>query len=1533
MHEKNVRVPHSTKAINNGASNSTFLLSETWCDAIVGDAMATKVEVVSRCVERLLPLVKDRAGLKGLVLEAQKWCGTCTTDNLTNKDVAIVTAPFLAAAVEPKEETIATCGLDALDKLLGHAVINAAMSAPPGILPPLPNKPAAVVNGTPAPTPNAADLRRHNDGAADAAGDGTTTLLELIVDVVSSRATSASEEIVINVIRTLLTAVAACDAKGPCLANAVDTMITVLLQTRGSKHTQQTGKASLSQIAGIVQRRTELARPTEEDQEPPEWIDCVALLQRFIQLIDGEGPKVLLGLTLLHNFVMTLDPGSVIHSPSAIEALRRTLTSKLVPLLVSTTPAISKPAFYLAQHLLENFRFILRHELPPLMNFIYAIAERSSNYALRSLAYNSMFSFAKHPEFLFDLFRNYDCVTGSHDVFSQFCAKVELLAGFPGAITFGTSQDETLRLTALSSVNAIAHSIRKFYDGHSNGEPTPMNGSFALNTSRPFSLSRVYCSPKDPFGDHVTFDQLAKQLENKRRYMSVLKKFSDKPKDGIQAAVQEGMAASTSPADVAKFLRLRGIDKMKVGEYLSANKPEIAATVKEFIGLNDFTGQTIDEAIRLMLGFFKIGGEAETIDRTMQVFTKQYLEQNPGSFGDSDTPYVLAFSIMMLNTDQHSPNVRDKMTKDQFISTNRGINNGGDLPRDLLEGIYHRIRTNEIRLNDDTITLDDDVVIKAIAPPVKKDGPTLWNPQPCVDKTIERLTNLIPFEPLRPAHDPQLAVALFSAAWSHAHLALTNPLDEPALPPKIVAKCFDGIDRYVSVACLVGNANARRTLIAALRAASKLVKVGGHQSEVLHPKHVKCVELLVRMATRDGNELGDSWGDVLMCVSKSVAIINRLKTQSAKPNAKLNRNDATTLDALTNGLDVTAIDAMFAVVPSLNDDALMAVIDGLLSTAQAEFRESQPRTSAFVQLVELIGKSLRRSSPVVTALWTTLSTTVADIAVRLPRVAESAFKILNKFFEGLQNELPAAHAEEPANESAITTSSVLVWEQRQAEALDVLWRAAWQTRDSTVRGYILTTVTGILTRGATTLSTGWEPLLKTVGLLACDADSRIVTRAFFTLTPCLVHAHNFNMGAFNATVAAASAFAASGNKDVDDTAIDIVEVCAAIARYGAPAVEDVSLMKQLEDGDYNGFVVSLGTNREARPLQCASLDVWNTIVANLTSGVTSSSTHHKVKCITSLFRILSTYPEVWSACSNNWEAPLAEGIAPIFDHLFFAIDDAAVPRQIEELVGVLQRALAFMSSLFLDQEPLIGCFRGFFLQVIARCLNHRLSSVADVGLGHVREWVTSSASIAVAFGNDDWLKVGTWLADTVKAPALIAPAPPLVARALQALELLTLAASSRSLLLDGYENVFLPALSEAFTFCSEAKITRDSQTYAGLLMYQSQCATTALQIITVRGRTSHLIAWSRVIIAEYIAAVERGNQNRESSVNAQQCAKALTDAVCELLSSHHSVDDASLSQFMDPLAMELCDLIRCCEPRILAPLSMLFKRHMSRSAA
>ena len=60
---------------------------------------------------------------------------------------------------------------------------------------------------------------------------------------------------------------------------------------------------------------------------------------------------------------------------------------------------------------------------------------------------------------------------------------------------------------------------------------------------------------------------------------------------------------------------------------------------------------------RTFLSGFRLPGEAQKIDRLMEKFAERYVSCNPESFKSADVAYVLAYSVIMLNTDAHNAQV------------------------------------------------------------------------------------------------------------------------------------------------------------------------------------------------------------------------------------------------------------------------------------------------------------------------------------------------------------------------------------------------------------------------------------------------------------------------------------------------------------------------------------------------------------------------------------------------------------------------------------------------------------------------------------------------------------------------------------------------------------------------------------------------------------------------------------------------------------------------------------------------------------
>lgn len=120
-----------------------------------------------------------------------------------------------------------------------------------------------------------------------------------------------------------------------------------------------------------------------------------------------------------------------------------------------------------------------------------------------------------------------------------------------------------------------------------------------------------------------------------------------------------------------------------------------------FVDLMDFTRTPFVDALRKFLQSFRLPGEAQKIDRYMLKFAERYSAGNAGVFANADTAYILAFSVILLNTDAHNPQVKKPMSKPEFIKNNRGIDDGKDLDEKLLSDIYDEINVNEIRMKDE----------------------------------------------------------------------------------------------------------------------------------------------------------------------------------------------------------------------------------------------------------------------------------------------------------------------------------------------------------------------------------------------------------------------------------------------------------------------------------------------------------------------------------------------------------------------------------------------------------------------------------------------------------------------------------------------------------------------------------------------------------------------------------------------------------------------------------------------------------------
>nr|XP_027811270.1 cytohesin-1 isoform X2 [Marmota flaviventris] len=192
-----------------------------------------------------------------------------------------------------------------------------------------------------------------------------------------------------------------------------------------------------------------------------------------------------------------------------------------------------------------------------------------------------------------------------------------------------------------------------------------------------------------------------KNMQRNKQVAMGRKKFNMDPKKGIQFLIENDLLKDTCE-DIAQFLyKGEGLNKTAIGDYLGERDEFNLQVLHAFVELHEFTDLNLVQALRQFLWSFRLPGEAQKIDRMMEAFAQRYCQCNSGVFQSTDTCYVLSFAIIMLNTSLHNPNVKDKPTVERFIAMNRGINDGGDLPEELLRNLYESIKNEPFKIPED----------------------------------------------------------------------------------------------------------------------------------------------------------------------------------------------------------------------------------------------------------------------------------------------------------------------------------------------------------------------------------------------------------------------------------------------------------------------------------------------------------------------------------------------------------------------------------------------------------------------------------------------------------------------------------------------------------------------------------------------------------------------------------------------------------------------------------------------------------------
>eukprot|EP00435_Cladocopium_sp_Y103_P031317 s739_g7.t3 len=352
----------------------------------------------------------------------------------------------------------------------------------------------------------------------------------------------------------------------------------------------------------------------------------------------------------------------------------------------------------------------------------------SASYEQRELALESLVEFCREPSLMLELYENYDCDVRCTNLFETL-AKFLVTHSVPPEEGQVRGNFTSLHKLAFSGLMSILHSLSLRCASHKHfrrdqletleqhGPSTPSSGETELRRKKDLQQ----CQPT-----LFVLAVLATPPEQKRRLTIAARTFNSEPSKSTGALQSLGLLSNPlTPESMAEFLRhTPGLDMNIVGEFLGKRHDFNGQVRKAFLDTFPFAGLGLVEALRIVLATFRLPGEAQCIDRLMESFAEAYFRSQPDKpqnplavtrwvprersaeeaadrvsgqgggpedgageeptrvpMASSDTIFILAFSIIMLNTDLHNPGVKKKMCLEDFVRNNRGIDGGKERRR------------------------------------------------------------------------------------------------------------------------------------------------------------------------------------------------------------------------------------------------------------------------------------------------------------------------------------------------------------------------------------------------------------------------------------------------------------------------------------------------------------------------------------------------------------------------------------------------------------------------------------------------------------------------------------------------------------------------------------------------------------------------------------------------------------------------------------------------------------------------------------
>ncbi|XP_056131495.1 brefeldin A-inhibited guanine nucleotide-exchange protein 2 [Lampris incognitus] len=572
-----------------------------------------------------------------------------------------------------------------------------------------------------------------------------------------------------------------------------------------------------------------------------------------------------------------------------VNAIKQYLCVALSKNGVSSVPEVFELSLAIFLTLLSHFKVHLKMQIEVFFReiFLTILETASSSFEHKWMVIQTLTRICADAQCVVDIYVNYDCDLNAANIFERLVNDLSKIAQGRSGQELGMTplQELSLRKKGLECLVSILKCMvewsKDMYvnpnlqanlgqerSSDTEGGELKLPENLVGRRDSVSSLdSTVSSSMPSSHPDHPEQYEVIKQQKDIIEHG--IEMFNKKPKRGIQYLQDQGMLG-TKAEDIAQFLHQEErLDTTQVGEFLGENIKFNKEVMYCYVDQLDFCGRDFVSALRAFLEGFRLPGEAQKIDRLMEKFAARYLECNQGQtpFASADTAYVLAYSIIMLTTDLHSPQVKNKMTKEQYIKMNRGINDSKDLPEEYLSSIYDEIAGKKIAMKE---SKEYSITPKSSKQSVasEKQRRLLYNMEmEQMAKTAKALMEAVSHAqaPFFSATHLEHVRPMFKLAWTPLLAAFSVGLQD-CDDPEVASLCLEGIRCAIRIACIFSMQLERDAYVQAL-ARFTLLTASSSITE-MKQKNIDTIKTLITVAHTDGNYLGNSWHEILRCISQ-----------------------------------------------------------------------------------------------------------------------------------------------------------------------------------------------------------------------------------------------------------------------------------------------------------------------------------------------------------------------------------------------------------------------------------------------------------------------------------------------------------------------------------------------------------------------------------------------------------------------------------------------------------------------------------------